>query len=242
MHGQKGYDILVIDDDGISRNIFQKHLIKAGFNVASAPDGRQALDRFDDHFFPIVITDWMMPKIDGPMLCQLIREKRTEGYVYIIMITAKDTKTDVVSGLKSGADDYLTKPIHPGELIARVHSGIRILNLESSLKKAKEDIRWLTITDPLTACFNRGYLKDQLPKEMRHAIAASLPLSLIMADIDFFKHVNDTYGHQAGDEIIKVFSGCIQQQLRKKVDWMVRYGGEEFLIVENNNPRCINHG
>ncbi len=192
MHGQKNYDILVIDDDRISRNIFQSHLVKAGFNVVCAPDGQQALDMFDDHFFPIVITDWMMPQIDGPTLCQLIREKRTDGYVYIIMITSKNTKNDIVSGLKSGADDYLTKPIHPGELIARVYSGIRILNLETSLKKAQEDIRRLSITDPLTGCFNRGYLNDQLPKEMTHAITASLPISLIMADIDSFKQVNDT--------------------------------------------------
>jgi two-component system, cell cycle response regulator len=175
--------------------------------------------------------DWMMPEIDGPRLCRLLREKKTDGYIYMILITTKDTKTDIISGLKSGVDDYLPKPIHPGELIARVYSGIRVLKLEASLKEAQENIRRLSITDPLTGCFNRGYLKERLPEEIRLAKESGFPLSLIMTDIDHFKRVNDTHGHQAGDEILKMFSANILRQLRKKLDWAVRYGGEEFLII-----------
>ncbi len=224
-------DILVVDDDKVARKIVEKHLKKAGFRTAGANDGQHALDLFDDQFFPIVLTDWMMPEIDGPKLCRLIREKRTKGYVYIVLITAKNSKTDIVSGLKSGADDYLTKPIHPAELIARVHSGIRVLKLEDSLMKAQESIRQLSITDPLTGCYNRSHLNERLPAELMNAQQLSHPLSIIMADIDYFKKVNDTYGHQAGDDILKQFAGCIFREIRKKIDWVVRYGGEEFLIT-----------
>jgi two-component system, cell cycle response regulator len=231
------FTILVVDDDVVSRRVVQKHLEKAGFDVVTAANGQNALDSFDRQFFPIVLTDWMMPGIDGPQLCRLIREKKTDGYVFIILITARDSKTDIVSGLESGADDYLTKPIHPAEMVARVNTGIRILKLEQSLKKANEEIRLLSITDPLTGCFNRGYLNERLCFEIKRSQRYNHPLSVILADIDHFKKVNDTYGHQVGDEVLKVFANCIQQEIRKKIDWVVRYGGEEFLIVlpETNN-------
>ena len=225
------FPILVVDDDVVSRTVIEKHLTKAGFSVATASDGHEALEQFDRQFFPIVLTDWMMPGIDGPHLCRLIREKKTDGYVFIILITARDSKTDIVSGLESGADDYLTKPIHPAELVARIKTDIRILKLEQSLKMANEEIRLLSITDPLTGCFNRGYLNERFPQELRRAHRYSHPLSVVLADIDFFKTVNDTYGHQAGDEVLKVFARCIDQQIRKKIDWVVRYGGEEFMII-----------
>jgi two-component system, cell cycle response regulator len=225
------FPILVVDDDIVSRTVVEKHLKKAGFTVATAANGVEALDHFDRQFFPIVLTDWMMPEIDGPHLCRLIREKKTDGYVFIVLITARDSKTDIVSGLESGADDYLTKPIHPAEMVARVNTGIRILKLEKSLKKANEEIRLLSITDPLTGCHNRGYLNERFPQELRRAQRYSHPLSIVLADIDHFKKVNDTFGHQAGDKVLKHFSDCINRQIRKKVDWVVRYGGEEFLII-----------
>jgi two-component system, cell cycle response regulator len=221
----------VVDDDIVSRTVVEKHLAGAGFDVASAANGSEALALFDTAFYPIVLTDWMMPGIDGPHLCRLIREKKTDGYVFIILITARDAKTDIVSGLESGADDYLTKPIHPAELVARINTGIRILKLEHSLKSANEEIRQLSISDPLTGCYNRSYLNERFPQELRRSQRYSHVLSVVLADIDHFKKVNDTYGHQAGDEVLKAFADCIDQQIRKKVDWVVRYGGEEFLIV-----------
>ncbi len=225
------FSILVVDDDAVSRAVMQKHLQKAGFGVVTAANGNNALDLFDHHFFPIVLTDWMMPGVDGPQLCRLIREKQTDGYVFIILVTARDSKTDIVSGLESGADDYLTKPIHPAEMVARVNTGIRILKLEQSLKKANEEIKLLSITDPLTGCYNRGYLNEHLIFEIKRAQRYRHPLSVVLADIDHFKRVNDTYGHQVGDMVLKIFARCILKEIRKKVDWVVRYGGEEFLIV-----------
>jgi diguanylate cyclase (GGDEF)-like protein len=225
------FPILIVDDDVVSRTVIEKHLQKAGFNALSAPNGAQALSLFDTTFFPIVLTDWMMPEIDGPQLCRLIRERKTDGYVFIILITARDKKTDTVVGLEAGADDYLTKPIHPEELIARINTGIRILNLEKSLKEANEAIRQLSITDPLTGCYNRGYLNDRLPEELSRSERYGRQLAIVLADIDHFKKVNDIHGHQAGDSVLKNFSQCINGQIRKKIDWIVRYGGEEFLII-----------
>lgn len=225
------FAVLVVDDDAVSRAVVQKHLQKAGFKVVTAANGQNALELFDQQFFPIVLTDWMMPGIDGPQLCRLIREKQTDGYVFMILVTARDSKTDIVSGLESGADDYLTKPIHPAEMVARVNTGIRILRLEQSLKKANEEIKLLSITDPLTGCYNRGYLNERLLYELKRAQRYRHPLSLVLSDIDHFKNVNDTYGHQVGDLVLKAFARCIQKEIRKKIDWIVRYGGEEFLIV-----------
>lgn len=228
---ENNFSILVVDDDIVSRSVIEKYLTKAGFSVVTASDGHHALGQFDQQFFPIVLTDWMMPGIDGPQLCRLIREKQTDGYVFIILITARGSKTDIVSGLESGADDYLTKPIHPDELVARINTGIRILKLEQSLKKANEESRVLSITDPLTGCFNRSYLNERFVRELQRARRYSRPLSIVLADIDHFKKVNDTHGHQAGDKVLKIFSNCIKKEIRKKIDWVVRYGGEEFLIV-----------
>jgi len=225
------FPILVVDDDIVSRTVMKKHLNKAGFDVITAANGKEALHLFDEIFCPIVLTDWMMPEISGPELCKLLREKNTAGYIFILLITAKDSKTDIVSGLEAGADDYLTKPIHPDELIARINTGIRILKLEQSLKEANEEIRLLSVTDALTGCYNRTYLADRFLQEITRAQRYGHNLSIVITDIDHFKKVNDTYGHQAGDVVLKAFSGCIISQIREKIDWVVRYGGEEFLIV-----------
>lgn len=228
---QNDFPILVVDDDVVSRTLVERHLVKAGFSVATAANGREGLKHFEDQFYPIVLTDWMMPEIDGPQLCRMIREKQTEHYVFIILITARGSKTDIVSGLEAGADDYLTKPIHPAELVARIHTGIRILKLEQSLKQANAEIRHLSIVDPLTQCYNRGYLNERFPQELQRANRYHHPLSVVIADIDHFKRINDTHGHQVGDAVLKDFAGRIQDAVRNHVDWVVRYGGEEFLII-----------
>jgi len=173
----------------------------------------------------------MMPEMDGLELCRAIRKKVLPGYVFIVILTAKDSKDDIVTGLEAGADDYLSKPFNQSELIARLKTGIRILKLEKSLKEANEEVRLLSITDPLTKCYNRGYLTDSLPIEIKRAKRYDRHLSIILCDIDHFKKVNDTYGHQAGDQVLKEFVHYISKSLRQEVDWVARYGGEEFIIV-----------
>ena len=227
----KNFPILVVDDDIVSRTVVQKYLTKAGFEVLCANNGKEAMAIFNQQFCPIVVTDWMMPEVTGPQLCRMIRETKTDGYVYIILITSRDSKTDIVSGLEAGADDYLTKPIHQAELIARINTGVRILKLEKSLKRANDEIRLLSITDPLTGCFNRAYLGEQFPQEISRSQRYQHHLAVMLVDLDHFKKVNDTYGHQAGDRVLKGIAECLMGQVRAKVDWTVRYGGEEFLII-----------
>ena len=225
------YPILVVDDDTVSCTLVKTMLTKSGFEVATAANGSHALELCEQHFFPIVLTDWMMPQMDGIQLCSRIRKKETERYVYIVLITARSTKNDIISGLESGADDYLIKPVNQAELLARINSGIRVLELEKSLKSAHTEIKQLSITDPLTGCYNRVYLNQRFEEELSRAIRYGQSLSVILADIDHFKSVNDTYGHQVGDEVLKAFAQTLRRLRREKIDWIVRYGGEEFLIV-----------
>jgi two-component system cell cycle response regulator len=225
------YPILLAEDDPISRRLFEKILVKEGFVVTAVENGRKALELFRRRFFPIVLTDWQMPEMEGPELCQAIRRENPSRYVFIVMLTSKGSKDDIISGLSAGADDYLTKPAHHAELVARIKTGIRILELEKSLKDAVDEIHLLSITDPLTGIYNRGYINQRLPQEISRSLRYGRELSLLMCDIDHFKKVNDTYGHQTGDVVLKGFTNSLTRTLRQQVDWVGRYGGEEFLIV-----------
>jgi len=224
------FPILLAEDNPVSRKILENYLQKAGYEVVSVENGRKAMELLKKKHFPILLTDWMMPEMDGLELCKAIRRDITNDYVFIIILTVKDSKDDLVSGLEAGADDYLTKPINNAELIARIKTGIRILELEQSLKKANEEIEILSITDPLTEVYNRRYLTQNLPLEIKRARRYKHPLSMLICDIDYFKKVNDTYGHHVGDLVLKQVAKCIEKSIRN-VDWMVRYGGEEFVIV-----------
>ena len=225
------YPILIAEDDPVSRKILERSLTKAGYTVSTAKNGREALDLLNRNYYPIVITDWMMPEMNGTELCRAIRRSEFPGYIYTMLLTSLDTKHDLISGLKAGADDYLTKPFNQAELMARLSTGRRILELEHSLRRANEEIRLLSVTDPLTSVFNRGYIDTHLPDEVVRAQRYGRALSVIMCDIDHFKRVNDTYGHQAGDAVLQCFAAGLRQLLRNNVDWVARYGGEEFLVV-----------
>ena len=225
------FPILIAEDNVVSRKILEKGLIKAGFDVVSVENGKEAFKILKDDFFPMVITDWNMPEMTGPELCRAIRGHNFPSYVFIILVTANDTNEDIIAGLEAGADDYLVKPINQAELVARLKAGKRILKLERSLKEANEKITVLSITDPLTGIYNRSYLEERLPQEIARSFRYGHALSLLMCDIDHFKRINDTYGHPMGDKILKDFVDCLNGSIRQGIDWMVRYGGEEFLIV-----------
>jgi diguanylate cyclase (GGDEF)-like protein len=228
---QPSYPVLLVEDKPVSRKMLEKILQKEGFDVTAVENGRIALEAFSRTFFPIVLTDWLMPEMEGPDLCRALREQKPEGYVYIVLLTAKDTKADIISGLEAGADDYLTKPANRDELVARLKNGLRILELEKSLKAANEEIKLLSITDPLTGAHNRGYLNERLPQEIKRSSRYRHSLSLILCDLDHFKDINDQYGHLAGDRVLKEFAQSIAGSVRNQIDWTARYGGEEFLIV-----------
>jgi two-component system cell cycle response regulator len=226
-----GYPVLIVEDHPALRRQLELTLEKAGFSVTAAENGRAALELFKKRFFPIVLTDWMMPEMDGIQLCTAIRALPAAGYIYVVLLTAKSAKDDIVAGLRAGADDFLSKPFHPAELVARLNTAKRILELEHSLKRANEEIMTLSILDPLTGAFNRNYLNDHLLKEIKRAQKYLRSLSIVLCDIDRFKSINDTHGHLAGDRALMTFVQCVSSSIRLDVDWIARFGGDEFIIV-----------
>jgi len=230
------HPILIAEDEPVSRRILVKLLTKAGYEVTAVENGREALAAFEDNFYPLVLTDWIMPEVDGLELCRTIREQSDKGYVYIILLTNMDSREDIITGLEAGADDYLTKPVYFVELVARIKNGIRILELERNLKKATQEILTLTVTDPLTSTYNRRYLNEHLPDEIEQALKNDKPLSVILCDIDHFKKVNDTFGHLTGDMDLRSLALIIRDTVNDQQDWVVRYGGEEVLIVLPGTP------
>jgi len=227
----KNLEILLVEDSQTQALKLKLMLENHGYQVNTATNGQEGMHMLMNQPVSTVITDWMMPEMDGRELCQAIRQHDFENYVYILLLTAKDAKDDIIEGLEAGADDYLIKPVDDAELIARLTTANRIISLESSLKQRNKEIALLSITDPLTKIFNRGYLNDNLPKALKRAERYQLPLSILLVDIDHFKGVNDRYGHLAGDRVLKTFVDDINQALRRDLDWIARYGGEEFIIV-----------
>jgi len=224
-------EILLVEDSRTQALKFKLTLESRGYRVTIAKNGLEAMNMLMQQPVSIVISDWVMPEMDGRQLCQAIRRHDFENYVYIILLTAKDAKHDIIEGLEAGADDYMIKPVDDAELVARLSTAHRIISLEASLKQRNKEIALLSITDPLTQVYNRGYLNDFLPKVLKRAQRYKQPLSLLLTDIDHFKGVNDRYGHQVGDQVLKAFAGALAGALRRDLDWIARYGGEEFLIV-----------
>ena len=222
--------ILIAEDDPGSRRLVKVHLSAAGYEVVEAEDGQMAWDLFQREPFQILITDWMMPRLDGRELIQRIRASRQESYTYIIMLSAVDDKPNIVIGLESGADEYLTKPFDSKELLARVASGVRILKLEEQLTQAHHQMEVLAMHDGLTGLFNRRAIEQQAEAELNHASRKGRPLSIILLDIDHFKAINDQYGHMIGDHTLRQLAQIISENLRL-YDRAGRWGGEEFIVI-----------
>ncbi len=223
--------ILLAEDDPVTRMLMTRFLKKAGYEVDAVANGTEALDHMMARYYPILVTDWEMPEMDGVALCKAVRNMQLDGYVYALLLTARDSKEHIIAGLEAGADDYLVKPVHEAELIARLNAGRRILNLEHSLRAANQRNRILSITDALTGAYNRRYLMEQLPRELERCRRYAYPLSVLMCDVDHFKKINDVRGHAAGDEVLQQFASRTQKSIRSTSDWVARYGGEEFLVV-----------
>ena len=223
--------ILLAEDDPVTRMLMTRFLKNAGYEVDAVANGSEALDKMTKRYYPVLITDWEMPEMDGITLCKAVRNMQLDGYVYALLLTSRDSKENIIMGLEAGADDYLVKPVHEPELIARLNAGRRILALEHSLRVANQRNRILSITDALTGAYNRRYLMEQLPREVERCRRYAYPLSVLMCDLDHFKQVNDVRGHAAGDDVLQQFAARAQKSIRSNSDWIARYGGEEFLIV-----------
>jgi diguanylate cyclase (GGDEF)-like protein len=221
--------ILIADDDSVSRRILESTLRRLGHEPVTAEDGLSALDRLQAPDAPqLAILDWMMPGQDGLTICREIR--RQESYTYLILLTSRDSRDDRVAGLDAGADDFLTKPFDAVELRARLHTGERILDLQSRLLEKEKALRYQATHDVLTELWNRRYILDELQKELDRAKRDGKSLAVAVADLDNFKQVNDTYGHASGDGVLRTAAGRIRSVLRP-YDSLGRFGGEEFLFL-----------
>ena len=226
--------ILIADDDALSRRLLEKTLVRAGYEVMPVADGRQAVESLSRPDAPrLALLDWMMPELDGPGVCREIRKRRDQSYVYMVLLTSRESKEDVVAGLESGADDYLIKPFVADELKARLRTGQRILHLEDSLVEAREQMRFKATHDHLTSLWNRGVIVDLLGRELTRSQRENVCTAVILGDLDHFKRVNDTYGHLVGDQVLREVARRLLQSVRS-YDFVGRYGGEEFLTVLNN--------
>jgi diguanylate cyclase (GGDEF)-like protein len=172
----------------------------------------------------------MMPGLDGITICSKVRQLKKDPYVYIILITAKNQKRDVITGLEAQADDYLIKPFHLEELKARLESGCRIIDLQAALATKQQELSYRATHDFLTGIWNRSAIHDILNREMDGARSLKKPLCIALADIDKFKCINDTYGHDTGDAVLVEVVRRLESSLRN-YDSIGRYGGEEFLVV-----------
>jgi two-component system, cell cycle response regulator len=226
--------ILIADDNPAARENLASVLRRWGYSVVEAVDGVEALEQLRSSDAPeLVILDWEMPGLDGVEVCRRLRELREKSdsrYVYILLLTGRGDRAEVIAGLEAGADDYLVKPFDPDELRARLDSGRRVLRLQERYIASQQALRDLASRDALTGLWNRAGVLDLLDSELARARRKKVPLAVVIADLDHFKSVNDSLGHLAGDEVLRSAAGRLHDALRP-YDIAGRYGGEEFLII-----------
>ncbi|WP_297035595.1 diguanylate cyclase, partial [Thermogutta sp.] len=216
-------NVIIADDDDLIRKMLARWLTRAGYNVREATNGTEALRIVREQPPDIVITDWEMPGVEGPQLCHEIRQLPLPHYVYLLILTSRNDPKWVVEGLESGADDFLSKPIREAELVARLRAAARILEGERKLQQ-------LARTDALTGLLSQRSFYDILCYEFQRARRTNRPLSCAMLDLDFFKRINDVYGHPVGDVVLKVTADTLLRSCRHS-DVAARYGGEEFCVL-----------
>jgi len=223
--------VLIADDDDVLRHILQTQLSKWGYDVVEARNGLEAWRLLHGNDAPkLAVLDWIMPGMDGVEVCKEIRKREDHPYIYLLLLTAKHKKEDVIAGMEAGADDYLAKPFEPQELKVRLRAGRRILDLQAELLSAREILRYQATHDCLTGLLNRSATIEALRNELDRASRQGSPVCLMLGDIDHFKNINDTYGHAVGDAVLCEAAQRMRSSLRT-YDSVGRYGGEEFLFV-----------
>ena len=229
-HSLSAMKILIADDERMSRTLLKAALTKLGHEVLAVDNGIDAIRVLLEPDGPrLAILDWMMPGADGLTVCATVRE-RASAYVYVILLTARDRQTDMVEGLGAGADDFLTKPLNVLELTARLRSGERVIELQQRLLESQAALQHEATHDRLTRLWNRGAVLDHLDRELNRTRREGASMSVLLADVDRFKRINDTYGHAVGDQVLSEIGRRIRSLLRA-YDAAGRYGGEEFLLV-----------
>ena len=228
--------VLVVDDEVVDGEVVQRPVLKSclleyGFQPVVVEDGAEALRVLQTPDAPrLVILDSELPGMSGIEVCRRVRERKAERYTYILMLTSKSGAAHVVAGLESGADDIIRKPFDLAELTARLATGCRILKLEEQLVNARDELHRVAMYDSLTGLLNRDAILDYLAREIARAVRRQTTVGLMILDLDHFKAINDTFGHLAGDEVLRRVGDLFQSSFRS-YDAAGRFGGEEFLVV-----------
>jgi two-component system, cell cycle response regulator len=227
--------VLIAEDDRASRSLLERVLVKWGYEVAVTCDGEEAWRALQQDDAPLlVVLDWMMPRLDGTEVCRRVRALGAPNPPYLILLTGRDSKSDIVTGLEAGANDYLGKPFDRDELRARLEVGRRFTELNSKLLATQVVLAEQARTDALTGIMNRRAILERLSEEMARARRDATGLGVGMIDIDHFKRINDAYGHAAGDHVLREVVVRASSATRP-YDGFGRFGGEEFLTIV---PAC----
>ncbi len=236
-------NILLVEDNKTQADVIRYFLEKNGYDVFWVEDGISAIKAARTRKVDIVLLDLVLPDIDGNEVCRWMKMDHNTRSIPIIMLTAKDTVSDKVTSLEAGADDYLPKPFDENELNARIYVRLRTKIQEDELKQKNRQleemltrVEALAIMDSLTGLYNRRRFEVVLESEFKRAARYQSPLSCLMIDIDHFKRVNDSCGHQGGDTVLREMAQLIQATIRE-VDTPARWGGEEFIILSPNTPK-----
>jgi two-component system cell cycle response regulator len=229
--------ILIADDDATSRLLLKATATRLGHDCLVATDGSSAWEQLSSQAVDVLLTDWMMPGVDGPELCRRVREELSGNYVYIVLITGLRDPDQVLQGMSAGADDYLIKPVDPFAVQTRLvaaervtHLHRQVLEFRTQLEQANLDLLGQSLTDPLTGLGNRRRMQQDLDATHARAHRIDRPYAIAMFDIDHFKNYNDHYGHLAGDEALRHVAHCLDHAVRAG-ERIYRYGGEEFLLI-----------
>lgn len=235
--------ILVVDDDALQRKIIIETLAIGSYDVIALDSAKAAQEMLEQDTVRFVITDWLMPDMDGLTFVRWIRAANITGYVYVMLLTSREDPRDIEDGLNAGADDYIKKPFHPKELLARVAVGERILRLEEHLREASERLKQQILIDDLTGLVNRRAIYQAGRQEIERANRNRTPLSVLFLDLDKFKNINDSYGHLAGDEALKLTARLLKENIRD-YDQIGRWAGDEFvaLLPDTNREQAAELG
>ena len=224
------FTVAIVDDDPAIRRLVRLYLRRSGYDTVEFTTGAEARELMPAASWDLAILDRRLPDLDGVVLAHEIKSNPNFRVRYVIMLTGEDDENQKVEGLDLGADDYITKPFQYPELLARIRAGKRIVDLQKELVETNKRLERLSITDGLTQLFNHRYLQDELARAFEESQRYLRPLSFAIIDIDFFKKINDTYGHAVGDEVLKRLSRLYQDSIRS-TDLAARYGGEEFAVM-----------